>query len=256
MSFNELIILLISGFVSGIMNSIAGGGSFVAFPALVFLGYSPITANATSALALWPGTLASMIAYKKDLAANSKKLPLYIFLSLIGGAIGALFLLNISNENFSQIVPYLILTATLLFTIRTRFINKIQQATPSPFAANSNFYNLIMILLLLAIAIYGGFFGAGMGILLLALFSLMGMNNINQMNALRTYVGVCANSIAIIIFIISGIILWKQAMIMALGSATGGFFGAYYARRLPQIWVQRFAIAIGWILTLYFFYKY
>jgi uncharacterized membrane protein YfcA len=249
-------LLLLAGLISGLLNSVAGGGSFVSFPALIMVGLLPIPANATSTLAVWPGTFATMFAYRKELATHTKKLPLFIFLSILGGLIGAVILLHISNNAFSAMVPYLLLAATILFTFRTKIFSCISKISPSyNSASKSTFYSAIMLILFIAIAIYGGFFGAGMGIMLLALFGLMGMKNIHEMNALRSCVGLCGNSIAIALFATSGIIMWKQAAIMAVGGIIGGYGGAHYALRLPQNYSRNAVIIIAWTMTIYFFWK-
>lgn len=250
------LILLIAGLTSGVMNALAGGGSFVSFPMLIFLGLGPIAANVTSTVALVPGTLATMIAYRNELKIHNKKLPLYIFLSLAGGLVGALILLHISNEVFSKIVPFLILIATFLFTFRTSVINWIKKFSKSKeVSKNSVFYKVITLITFTSIMVYGGFFGAGMGILTLALFSLMGMNKLNEMNALRSCTGLCANISAMLIFVSSEVVIWPYAINMAIGAIIGGYFGAYYARKLPNDQIRNIVIIIGWLITLYFFWK-
>ena len=252
MPLTTILILLIAGIISGGLNAVAGGGSFVAFPVLIWLGLSSIEANATATLAVWPGTFATMFAYRKELASHTKKLPYFISLSILGGAIGALLLLHISSTHFARLVPYLLLAATLLFTFRTRLMVWIGQMGHS---SSSLLYRILMVTLFVAICIYGGFFGAGMGILLLALLGLMGMHHMHEMNALRSCSGLCANSIAILLFAASGIILWPHALVMALGTIIGGYGGAYYARRLPQSWSRKAVIMIAWGMTGYFFLK-
>lgn len=256
MTLTNVLILLSAGLISGLMNSVAGGGSFVAFPALIFLGLSPIMANATATLAVFPGTFATMFTYRNELLVHKDKLPSFILISLIGGAIGALILLHVSNTTFASLVPYLLLTATLLFTFKRR-LTKFIHIMSNHYEGKkvSVLYSALMMILFIAIAIYGGFFGAGMGILLLALFSLMGMHSIHEMNALRSCSGLCANIIAIILFGSHGIIIWQDAAIMAIGGIIGGYFGAYYALRLPQIWSRNAVITIGWCMTIYFFWK-
>lgn len=226
----------------------------MAFPALIFIGLSPITANATATLAVFPGTIATMLTYRRELWMHKDKLPTYIIISLIGGTIGALLLLNISNATFSGIVPYLLLGATLLFTFRTRFIAVVRRISRHKEGARPGLiFRAITMAAFTLIAIYGGFFGAGMGILLLALFSLMGMQSLHEMNALRACCGLCANVIAIALFGASGIIIWQDAMVMAVGGVLGGYFGAYYALRLPQVWSRWAVVLIGWGMTIYFF---
>ncbi len=255
MTLTQITILLTAGLISGIMNALAGGGSFIAFPALILLQMAPIEANATASLAVFPGTLASMLAYRRELLRNIQKMPLYIFLSLAGGAIGAIILLQISNDNFAKTVPYLLLTATLLFTYKKYIIRYLRNISVANNPANTNLYQFITLGVFLAISIYGGFFGAGMGIMLLALFSFMSMENIHEMNSLRTCFGLCANIIAIIIFALHGMIIFKYAAIMAIGGVIGGFFGAYYALKLPQSWSRNCVVIIAWGMTIYFFWK-
>jgi len=256
MGITDITLLFFAGVVSGVLNALAGGGSFVAFPVLILVGLLPIEANATATLAVWPGTFATMFAYRKELVTHTKKLPFFISLSVVGGMIGAAMLLHISNAAFANLVPYLLLAATLLFTFRTRLIAGINKVSSHEgYSYISPFYSIIMAILFVAISIYGGFFGAGMGILLLALFSLMGMHNIHEMNALRSCSGLCANSIAIIMFGFAGIILWPQALVMAVGGIIGGYGGAYYALRLPQVWSRNAVVVIAWSMTIYFFWK-
>lgn len=256
MEISHVFLLFVAGVISGGLNAVAGGGSFIAFPALIWVGLLPINANATATLAVWPGTLATMFAYRRELATHTRKLPLYITLSILGGLIGAMILLHISNATFANLVPYLLLAATLLFTFRRQLISWVH-ALSMRYAGRSTLplYSMLMIILFIAISVYGGFFGAGMGILLLALFSLMGMQNLHEMNALRSCSGLCANSIAIALFSASGIIMWKQAFAMAIGGVLGGYGVAHVALRLPQSWSRYAVIIIAWGMTGYFFWK-
>lgn len=256
MPVSELLILLAVGLTSGLMNSVAGGGSFVSFPALIFFGLSPITANATSTMALVPGTFATMFAYRNELKIHNKKLPLYIFLSLAGGLFGAVLLLYISNQAFAKTVPYLIFLATILFSFKTHIIGSVNRIFRlQPDQKNSKFHQIFMLFLFILIAIYGGFFGAGMGIMMLAVFSLMGMTRINEMNALRSCCGLASNFIAMVVFGASGIISWPHALTISVGAITGGYFGAFYARKLPNEKIRNIVIIIGWTMTIYFFCK-
>lgn len=258
MTISHALILLLVGLTSGLMNSLAGGGSFVLFPTLVFLGLQPIAANATATLALLPGTFTTMYTYRKNLVVHNKQLITYIAISIAGGAFGAMLLLRTSNTDFAKMVPYLLLTATLLFTFRMQillWIRKISRNTEPDSLNNSLPYRIIMMILFVAICIYGGFFGAGMGIMTLALFSLMGMQNLHEMNALRSCIGLCANVIAALMFCTSGVIAWQHALIVAIGAVFGGYFGAYYALKLPQSWSRNAVVIIGWVITIYFFRK-
>lgn len=226
------------------------------FPSLIFLGLSPIAANATSTVATFPGTIVTILTYRKELLPNMQKMPLLLLLSLIGGAFGAWLLLHISNVTFSNVVPYLLLLATLLFTFRTKIIFYVRKISSHTEGEKYNiFYRLFVMVLFSAVAVYGGFFGAGMGILLLAIFSLMGMQSLHEINALRACCGLFANIIALALFTTSGIINWQDALITSTGCMIGSFTGAYYALRLPQHWSRNAIIVIAWSMTIYFFWK-
>lgn len=244
--FSELAILFFTGMISGTMNSLAGGGSFLAFPMLVFLGLPPIGANASATAAMWPGTLATLVAYRKDLEANRGKLPIYVAISLVGGGIGAAILLVLSNDAFAVMVPYLLLAATLLFTFRARLLRWVHRA---PHLSSVTW------LLFAIVCVYCGFFGAGTGILLLALFGIMGMHDIHEMNALRSSIGLAANSIALGIFAVFGLVHWPQAIVMGAGGVVGGYISAHYFRKLPVAWARTIVVAIAWTMTLYFFLR-
>lgn len=253
MTATEIAILGLSGMIAGIMNSAAGGGTFVAFPALIFLGISPIQANATATIATWPGTISTLIAYREELKDQYAKIPKLAILSTIGGAIGSTVLLFISNKFFSDLVPYLLLIATLFFTARPT-INRWIQSNKSIQAHTFLYVGSLQILFIL-ICIYGGFFGAGMGIMLLAIFGLMGMQNMHQMNALRSVIGACTNTITIIIFIVAGLVHWPQAIVMGVGTMLGGYTSARYFRRLSPEWMRKAVIIIAWAMTIYFFVR-
>jgi len=256
MGITDTIILLSVGLISGSLNAVAGGGTFIAFPALVWIGLLPIKANATATFALWPGTLTTIFAFRKELVKNKDKLPLFLSLSIFGGLIGAEILLHISNNRFASIVPYLLFAATMLFTFRNHLIKWVSATSVSYGSGYSSpFFRIVIIFLFIAISIYGGFFGAGMGILLLGLFSLMGMQNLYEMSALRSCSGLFANIIAIILFGAYGIILWPQAIIMAIGASIGGYGAAHFSLRLPQTWSRNAVVVIAWVMTLYFFCK-
>ncbi|MFN8007483.1 MAG: sulfite exporter TauE/SafE family protein [Terriglobia bacterium] len=241
--------------LGGALNSVAGGGSFFTFPALVLFGMPPVNANATNTVVLWPGSLASVHAYRKEFATEKHRLRVYGAVSLLGGVLGALLLLNTKQSTFQKLIPYLLLLATLLFTfggsaaawVRSRF----------RFDHDSTSRGQIGILFLqLLIAIYGGYFGGGIGILMLALLSVLGMENIHAMNALKTLFATCINGMAVITFIVAGAVIWSKASLMIGGAVLGGYGGAYFAQKINPLWVRRFVTFTGLILTVYFFYKY
>src|SRR5579885_3363506 len=237
--------------LGGALNSVAGGGSFISFPALIFTGVPAINANATNTVALWPGTVASAAAYGKELAVH-RGVPVLAAVSLVGGVIGAELLLHTPPATFVHLIPWLLLAATLLFTfggdltrqLRARLTNSSGSAEPSL---------LGIALVQLVIAIYGGYFGGGIGILMLAALSVMGMANIHEMNAIKTVLASCINGVAVITFVIAGAIYWPQAIVMVVGAVAGGYGGARIARRLPPLLVRRFVIAVGFAMTMYFF---
>jgi uncharacterized membrane protein YfcA len=254
MNLFQGILLFLSAVIAGAINSIAGGGSFIAFPALIFTGVPPINSNAMCSVALFPGSMASIGGYRLELIEERKILPLMILTSIIGGIAGAVIMLKTPPNTFMELVPYLLLLANLLFI----FGAKITTAFRNRKSVNkTNRSRLIggTIILQLFIALYGGFFGAGMGIMMLAALALLGMNNIHKMNAFKVVLGSCINGIAAIIFISAGVILWLQTCVMIVGAIMGGFWGAYYARKYDPGKVRKIVIFIGSVMTLYFFAK-
>jgi uncharacterized protein len=246
-TFSQIIVFG-SAFLAGGLNAIAGGGSFISFPALIFIGISPISANATSTVALLPGSIASVVAYRRQINWKERRFLVLGGISLVGGILGSILLLNTPPSLFGRLLPYLLLVSTLLFAFSKSITNWL--------ARNQILFSKSgMAVLQMAIAIYGGFFGGGIGILMLALLSVMGMENINKMNGVKLVLGATINGMAIIPFAIGGIIAWEQACLMAVGSGLGGYIGAYYAQKLNPVYIRRFVIAIGFAMTAYFFIK-
>lgn len=235
-----------AAFAGGALNSVAGGGSFLTFPALVFTGGNPISANATSTVALWPGTCASAVGYRSELKAEGAQLKWLAGLSALGGLIGSLTLIATPTRVFDVLVPFLMLVATLVFTFGERLRARLS-AKPAgrPVVAFAQ----------LLIAIYGGYFGGGMGLMMLAAFTLYGMTDLHRMNALKAGLGLLINGLAVAVFAISGQIAWLPAGVMIAGAIAGGFGGASLARKVDPKKVKPFVVAIGWIVTTGFFYK-
>jgi uncharacterized membrane protein YfcA len=253
MTLPQILLLFIAAVIGGTMNAVAGGGTFFTVPALIFTGVAPVTSNATSTIALWPGSIASIGAYRRELAEQRRGLlSLLVGTSLIGGILGALLLLHTSQNTFVHLLPYLLLLATVLFAAspyitKLLHVHDVEKAKLSvPVIIGMSFAQLI-------IAIYGGYFGGGIGILMLATLSMMGMENIHMMNAVKTLLTACINGVAVIAFIIAGIVVWPQAILMIVGTIIGGYGGAYYARKIDQKWVRLFVIVVGIIMTTYFF---
>ncbi|MCY7334414.1 MAG: sulfite exporter TauE/SafE family protein [Pseudanabaena sp. CAN_BIN31] len=248
--------LLIFGaaLLAGGLNGIAGGGSFILFPVLMFVGIPPIAANATNSIALLPGTLASAGAYRREFEKDKRSLIQMCVLGAIGGLIGAVLLLKTPPEVFLRILPYLLLTATLAFAFSKKITAWVEQQQ-TKFARLKQLRSLLIKILQLIVAVYGGFFGGGMGILFLATFALMGMTNINRMNGYKTMLTSCINAVTVIPFVMAGVILWQQAVVAAIASVIGGYVSAHYAQKLAPIVVRRFVISIGSAMTLYFFIR-
>jgi uncharacterized membrane protein YfcA len=247
----QMTILFFAAMAAGTINSVAGGGSFISFPALLLTGIPPISANATNTVALWPGVLASVGAYRRELAVQRRGILLFSAISLTGGLLGALLLLRTREAVFEQLIPYLLLLATMVFATSpylTRLARRLggrREVGPMQRAG--------ILLLYFAIAIYGGFFGAGLGILTLAVLSMLGLENIHEMNALKTLQAGLVNGIAVATFVLAGVVQWPIALLMATGAIIGGYGGASVARQIKPTYVRYTVIAISVSLTAYFF---
>jgi uncharacterized protein len=238
--------------VAGVINSIAGGGTLISFPALVWVGRDAILANATNAAALWPGSFAGMLGFRRDLAKVRRWLLLLTLPSLAGGALGAILLLHTATRTFERLVPWLILGATLLLAfqeiITSRF-NLVARAHQDPTVG----WIIFVFIFQLLVGLYGGYFGAGMGILMLAALGLIGLTDLHQMNGLKNLLGICINGIAAIYFALSGAVIWLDAIIMAIAAILGGFAGAKLAHRLGRKFVRVAVVIIGLCMTVALF---
>ena len=237
-------VIALAAFAAGAINSIAGGGTLISFPALVWIGVNPVMANATNAFALWPGSFSAMIGYRSDLAKIRRWLLLLTIPAFTGGAAGAVLLMHTSTKTFSRLVPFLILGATLLLAAQeviTRRLGLVARAHENPTAGWVTFVFVFQFL----VGIYGGYFGGGMGIMMLATLGLMGLTNIHEMNALKTLLTVSINGIAVVTFVLAGTVAWPQALLMLVGAIIGGYLGASYVKRIDPRWVRWFVIAVG-----------
>lgn len=254
MTVPEAGLLLLAALLGGALNAVAGGGSFLTFPALVFAGVPPVNANATSTVALWPGTVAAVGAYRGEFDTQRRTLLLLGGVSTLGGVLGALLLLRTPQATFAQLVPWLLLVATLLFAFGGAATKRLRArlgggvATPGRATAG-------VAALQLLVGIYGGYFGGGIGIVMLALLALLGMDNLHTMNALKTTLASCINGVAVLTFILAGAVAWPAALVMIVGAIVGGYGGAYFARRLDQRLIRPLVIAVGLGMTLYFFLR-
>lgn len=256
MSLIDALLLFAAATCGGALNAVAGGGSFFTFPMLLFLGVPPIIANATSTIALWPGSVASVGAYRRELKSTRALLVPLSVISLVGGYAGARILLGTPESTFEQLIPWLLLIATLVFAFGTPLIARLRARRPAkPNAASSLPFILIGIVVQFAIATYGGFFGGGIGILMLAGLTLAGMEDIHAMNGLKNWLAACINGIAVVTFILAGVVWWLHATVMIAGAVAGGYAGAAAARRIDPRLVRRFVILVGTVLTIYFFFE-
>ncbi|MFZ0595191.1 MAG: sulfite exporter TauE/SafE family protein [Bryobacteraceae bacterium] len=255
MTSSQAVFLTAAATVGGALNSVAGGGTFVAFPALLLAGVPAVAANATCTFALWPGGAASAYAYRRDIEAPPKLLWILGITSLTGGAIGAYMLLHTSNQAFEKLIPPLLLFASLVFTfsgwinIQVRKIfDRPKSLHPATVVASA--------LIQFVISVYGGYFGAGIGILMIAAWSALGFGNIHGVNGLRSVLGTTINGVALLLFLIAHSVAFGPGVLMAISAIATGYFGATYARRLPVLLVRRVVLATAWGMTLYFFWKY
>jgi uncharacterized protein len=256
LSTPAFVLIFLAAAIGSAVNSIAGGGTLLTFPAIVWLGLPPLVANATSTVALWPGALGSMWAYRGELAGARRWLVWFTIPSVAGGALGAWLLLNTSSARFDAIVPFLVLGATILFIVQ-RPLTRWLSPTRAEFDGNGERLPRPAWWVLaaqFAVGLYGGYFGAGIGILMLATLGAMGLTNIHRMNGLKNWGAMCMNGVAAFAFAASGIVDWRVAIVMAAGGLAGGYFGARLALRAGQIWVRRAVVligllAFGWLLT-------
>lgn len=257
MPWYQAIVLFCAAILGGTLNSVAGGGTFITLPALIVTGVPAVNANVTSTVALWPGTLATISGYRGALKIERRMLLILGGVSILGGVLGAVVLLHTKQALFLHLVPYLLLLATLLFAFGGVITSRLRPSTDAKSKGAGPFrLSLVWVAALqFVIALYGGFFGGGIGILMLATLSLMGMEDIHSANALKAILAACINGVAIITFVFAGAILWGQAIVMILGAIAGGYGGATIARRLDPKLVRRFVILVGVAMSIYFFVR-
>jgi uncharacterized membrane protein YfcA len=240
-------LLFLAAAAGGAVNSVAGGGSFIAFPALLFAGVAPVAANATNTIALWPGTVASTFAYRRELREVRRELLPLAAASVAGGLAGSLLLLGTSDRTFVRLIPWLLLFATLLFTFGGRIPRKAGDEARGGLwvAAGAQ----------LVVSVYGGYFGGGQGIMVLAILSVLGMTDIHRMNALKTLLSSLVNGVAVAAFIVAGAVAWSPGVVMIGGGVAGGYAGAALARRVDPKRVRWLVLVIAWGMTAFFFVR-
>ena len=241
-------LLVSAAFAAGLINSVAGGGSFLTFPALVFTGVPSIIANASSTVALLPGSLASAWAYRHDFK-RSKGFPFWpaLLVSLAGGITGALLLLLTPQRTFDSLVPWLLLAATLLFAFGPRVSPALRRRFPVGPGT--------VIFIQLLIAVYGGYFGGAIGILMLAAWSVFGLTDIHAMNANKTVLGAAMNGVAVVLFVVARKVWWPQTLAMVVAAVIGGYVGAHSARRVDPRSVRAVITVISIAITIAFFIR-
>lgn len=253
----ELVILCVAAVLAGAVNSVAGGGTLLTFPALAWvLGPSAaaaVAANATSTIALFPGSLAAMWGYRRELSGSKKMITLLIVPSLIGGLLGTWLVVTQPAKVFQTLVPWLILVATVLFLLQPTITK--WTGIGHPHKQPSTATRLGIVGLQFLIAVYGGYFGAGIGILMLSALALMGLSDIHRMNAVKTLLASGINGMSVAVFLWSGRVNWPLAVPMILSAIVGGFAGASVARRLDKNVVRYTVVTIGLLLSAYYFLK-
>jgi uncharacterized membrane protein YfcA len=253
-SSSEIGLLFGAALVAGAANSIAGGGSFITFPSLLFTGMPPVNANATNTVAVWPGILASTWAYRKALNGPLlKAMAVLIVVTLAGSFLGALLLLKTPQMTFMKMVPWLLLVGTILFAFGSKisaWANR-RHAEHGPSAAMIAGIGFVQLL----VGIYIGYYGAGVGFIILPLLSMMGIEDIHAMNGLRTLLATSGNAVAVVLFIVARAVIWPYALLMMGGAIVGGYAGAHYAQKMKPATVRKIVILIGAAMTAYFFWK-
>jgi uncharacterized protein len=251
---SQAIFLFLTAIIAGTLNAVAGGGTFISFPALLAAGVPAVEANATNTVALWPGLAASTGAYLKRLSAPRRLLVPLLLTSVIGGLAGSLLLLKTPQRVFLQLIPWLLLSGTLLFAFgnniraiagKAHVVEDLGTMSWRTIAAAS--------IAELLVAIYGGYFGAGIGFMLLGMLAALGMRDVHAMGAMRTLLAVVINAAAVLTFILARAVFWPHCLVMIAGAMTGGWFGAHYAQKADPQKVRWVVIAIGLAMTVYYF---
>ena len=244
----DLAALVAAGAGAGVMNALAGGGTLLSFPVLVLLGVPAKIANATSTVALVPGALSSFAGYWPEVRSHRKWLAVLLVPSLVGGALGSLLLLLTPERAFVRLAPWLVLFATALFAWQSRRGSAGGDDEPPDPAVRGS--RGLAVLAQLGVALYGGYFGAGIGILMLSILLALGLTNIHAMNGLKNFFGACINGVATAIFIASGAVDWQAVGPLLIGAVVGGYLGARLGRRVGQRIARHAVIAIGLLVTL------
>ncbi|HEV7889968.1 MAG TPA: sulfite exporter TauE/SafE family protein [Pyrinomonadaceae bacterium] len=249
--WKELVVAA-AAFAAGLINSIAGGGTLVSFPALLWTGRDPVLANATSTVALWPASLAGVYGFRRELKGGARLFLLFGAPSLAGGVLGAVLLLRTPSETFARLIPFLILFATLLLAAQEPISRKLGKEEG---AERSRAWWTGAVVFQFLVGVYGGYFGAGIGILMLAALGLLGFTDIHRMNALKNLLAICINGVAAAIFIASGAVIWSDVLVMTFAAVAGGYAGARLAYKLGRRFVRLFVILTGLVMSVSLFFR-
>lgn len=250
MDWWQIALVGLAAFCAGAMNSVAGGGTFLSFPALLAVGVPPVAANASNSVALWPASLSGAWAYRRELARYKRYLIPLGVVSLIGGVGGGLLLLATHDATFSRLIPWLLLFATVLFAFSGKIsslLRRGEKAAPGNSAVSLAGHAVV--------SVYGGFFGAGMGILMLASLAMAGHDDVHEINAIKNLLSAIIYSVTVLTFVVAGAVSWPHTIVMLATATIGGYWGASIARRIPALWLRRFIIAVGLVLTVFYFNK-
>jgi hypothetical protein len=250
MSIWQIALVAMAAFCAGAINSVAGGGTFFSFPALLAVGVPPVAANASNSVALWPASLSGAWAYRKELARHKRYLIPMGLVSLSGGVGGGLLLLGTRDAMFSSLIPWLLLFATVLFAFSGK-ISAWLRGRNSGKPEN----NALALAGQAVVSVYGGFFGAGMGIMMLASLAIAGHDDVHEINAIKNLLSAIIYSVTVLTFVIADAVSWPYTIIMLATATLGGYWGASVARKIPAPWLRRFIIAVGFMLTVFYFYK-
>ncbi len=245
MELFDIVLLFVAGVVGGGVNAIAGGGTFFTFPAMIASGLDPLTANASNAVAIYPGHAAAVPAYRDELKAAGKPLISRTVVVAFGGLIGALLLLVTGAVAFASLVPWLLLAATLLFAFGPQ-LSTLSERMKSNSPTVTGFVEF-------ALSIYGGYFGAGLGVLLMAALTIIGVRDVQMANAQKNWLAAVITTISVAVFAIGGVVAWPQTITVLLGAVIGGYFGGRLARRVPAKALRVVVIAVGLSLSAYYF---
>ena len=251
--FLHLGLAFLAAFLAGAINSVAGGGTMISFPILVALGLPPIIANATNTVGIWPGSVGSIWGFRRELARVPRPMRWLVLPALAGGAAGAMLLRVTPPGIFERLVPWLILFATLLFILRQPIQQRLRSTEGA--AQDGPGWMTFAIFCQIAVAVYGGYFGAGMSIMMLSILGVIGMTDILEMSAMTSLLALIINGVAGLLFAQAGLVAWPYALAMALGAVVGGYGAAGFARRINKKYIQQFVIFIGLAITVAMFVR-